>query len=212
MKEFDPNYVDSSLNTRQPEPPKEEISSVSFSKRAASETWELAKIVIGSLLIVLPIRLFIAQPFIVRGASMEPNFHEGQYLIIDEASYYLREPQRGEVVVFRYPQDTSQFFIKRVIGLPGEEVEIAGGKVKIINDEHPVGFVLEEKYLPKNIATTPDQQVFLGTEEYFVMGDNRVFSSDSRRWGTLEEKYLIGRALVRLWPLADIGVVKKPNL
>lgn len=194
-----PDFIEPDLDKGNPEP--------SLSGKFLSEVWELAKIIIASLLIVLPIRLFIAQPFIVRGASMEPNFHEGQYLIIDEASYYLREPERGEVIVFRYPQDTSQFFIKRVIGLPGETVQISSGKVRISSSQDPDGFALDEEYLPSSVATTPDQEVTVGNDEYFVMGDNRVYSSDSRRWGTLDEKYLIGRALVRLWPPQDIGIV-----
>lgn len=194
-----PEFIEPDLDAGKPEP--------GMSGRFVSEVWELAKIIIISLLIVLPIRLFIAQPFIVRGASMEPNFHEGEYLIIDEVSYHMREPVRGEVIVFRYPQDTSQFFIKRIIGLPGETVRISGGKVTIINNRYPDGFILDEDYLPASAATTPDQEVIVGADKFFVMGDNRAYSSDSRRWGMLDEKYLIGRALVRLWPPAEIGIV-----
>ena len=194
-----PEFIEPDLDSGKPEP--------SMSGKFVSEIWELSKIIIVSLLIVVPIRLFVAQPFIVRGASMEPNFHEGEYLIVDEASYYMREPVRGEVIVFRYPQDTTQFFIKRIIGLPGETVRISGGKVTIINDTYPEGLVLEEDYLSVSAATTPDQEVIVDKDKFFVMGDNRPYSSDSRRWGMLDEKYLIGRALVRLWPPADIGVV-----
>lgn len=179
-----------------------------FFGRLFGEVWELAKIVIISLIIVLPIRLFIAQPFIVRGASMEPNFHNGEYLIIDELSYRIEDPKRGDVIVFRYPQDPSQFFIKRIVGLPGETVAITSGSVVIRSAEDPNGTALSENYLPEMVVTTPDTVMELGDKEYFVMGDNRSASSDSRRWGALEERFLIGRALVRLWPPTDIGIIR----
>jgi len=171
------------------------------------EVWEFAKIVLISLAIVLPVRLFIAQPFIVRGASMEPNFEDGQYLIIDELSYILRNPERGEVIVFRYPQDPSQFFIKRIIGLPGETVSIQEGIVTITTATDSDSFELNEVYLPSHLVTAPNSRVTLGESEYFVMGDNRLESSDSRRWGALEEDFLIGRAFLRLWPVTELGLV-----
>src|SRR4030043_1009546 len=97
--------------------------------------WEVSKIVILALLIVIPIRYFIFQPFFVRGQSMEPNFENGDYLIIDEISYRFRDPLRGEVVVFKYPNDPSQRYIKRIIGLPGETIEIQGGQITVLNEE-----------------------------------------------------------------------------
>ena len=149
------------------------------------EVWEFAKIVLLSLAIVLPIRLFIAQPFIVRGASMVPTFQDGEYLIIDELSYLLRQPQRGEVIVFRYPRNPSQFFIKRIIGLPGETVVIDNGSVAVKNNSSPDGFLLDESYLSDTIVTAPNSTTQLGDGEYFVMGDNRLESSDSRGLGVL---------------------------
>lgn len=171
------------------------------------EVWEFAKIVLLSLAIVLPIRLFIAQPFIVRGASMIPTFQDGEYLIIDELSYLLRAPQRGEVIVFRYPLVPSQFFIKRIIGLPGETVVIENGSVAVKNNSSPDSFLLDESYLSDTIVTAPNSTTQLGDKEYFVMGDNRLESSDSRRWGVLEADFLIGRALLRLWPPSELGIV-----
>lgn len=172
------------------------------------ETWEIAKIILISIAIVLPIRYFIAQPFIVRGASMEPNFHDSEYLIIDEVSFYFREPLRGEVIVFRFPLNPRQFFIKRIVGLPGETVELVDGRVKITNDEFPEGFFLEEPYLvPPDRSTRPNLTITLGPEEYFVLGDNRDFSSDSRVWGELERKFIVGRALFRAWPVKRLGIV-----
>ena len=172
--------------------------SMSFLRKLGFELREFVKIALVSLAVVLPIRFFVAQPFVVRGASMEPNFQEGQYLIIDAASYYFRAPERGEIVVFRYPNDPSEFFIKRIIALPGEQVRIRDSQVWIINPDHPGGFALEEPYLPPDDLTTYDTSVTLADRQYFVMGDNRVLSSDSRRWGPLVTEYLRGRVLVCL--------------
>lgn len=163
--------------------------------------FEVVKITVLTLAIILPIRYFLMQPFFVKGASMEPNFEDGQYLIIDEISYRFRLVERGEVVVFHYPADPSQYYIKRIIGLPGETVEVVDGRVKIYNNDNKLGFILDEtSYLPPSIATYSEQKTVLGNEEYFVMGDNRQASYDSRRWGVLPAKNLIGRAWLRAWP------------
>ena len=172
------------------------------------EIIEIGKILLVSLAIVLPIRYFNVQPFIVRGASMEPNFHDGQYLIVDEVTYDVRKPARGEVIVFHYPRDPSQFFIKRIIGLPNERVEIQKGRVTIFNGENKNGMLLDEQYLkPPNRATYPDKTVTLTGSEYFLMGDNRDFSSDSRFWGPMDIKFMVGRTLFRAWPLNSAGFV-----
>lgn len=180
--------------------------------RIKYELWDIIKVLFISLAIVLPIRYFLVQPFIVRGASMEPAFEDSEYLIIDELSYYLREPERGEVVIFRYPRDPKQFFIKRIIGLPGEEVDIKDGQVTIVNAQNPLGFIMDEFYLdPPSRATYPDVHRKLGIDEYFVLGDNRDFSSDSRIWGVLPKKLITGRALLRVWPPGRFGPVTKTN-
>lgn len=178
-----------------------------FFGRFFREVWEFTKIIFISLVIVLPIRFFVAQPFIVNGASMEPTFENGEYLIVDELSYLLRSPWRGEVTVFRYPQDPAKFFIKRIIGLPGETVIIKDGSVLIQNDAHPDGVLLKETYLPPSLETAPNEHTTLGAGEYFVLGDNRLKSFDSRQWGILNEKFLVGRTFLRLWPIAEVGVV-----
>lgn len=172
-----------------------------------AEILEIFKIIIVAAAIVLPIRYFIAQPFIVRGASMEPTYNDSDYLLIDEATYYFREPQRGEVIVFRYPQNPRQFFIKRIIALPGETVEFKEGKVKVKKDGDKEGIILDESYLTKDIETVGNTSLTLGEDEYFVLGDNRPASSDSRFWGPLSKKYLIGKALFRAWPLTKFGIV-----
>ncbi len=160
---------------------------------------EILHFALIALLIVLPVRWFIAQPFIVSGSSMEETFHNNDYLIVDQLSYRLDDPKRGDVVIFRYPIDTSKFFIKRIIGLPGETVSVDGQTVTIINNEHPEGFVLSEDYA--NIGTKDnDTKITLKENEYFVLGDNRDHSSDSRVWGILPSEDIIGRALLRLYP------------
>ncbi|MBI4225014.1 MAG: signal peptidase I [Candidatus Sungbacteria bacterium] len=181
-----------------------------LSSTVGYELWDIIKVLFISLAIVLPIRYFLVQPFIVRGASMEPTFEDSEYLIIDELSYAIRQPARGEVVVFRYPRDPKQFFIKRIIGLPGEEIDIRGGRVTIMNAEHPSGFAVDEQYLdPPNRPTYPEVHRKLGIDEYFVLGDNRDFSSDSRIWGILPKKLITGRTLLRVWPIDRFGVVAK---
>ncbi len=159
---------------------------------------ELVKLVLVAVVIVIPFRLYIAQPFIVDGGSMDPTFATGQYLIVDELSYHFKSPERGSVLVFRYPKDPKKSFIKRVIGLPGETVEINKGEVKIINEENPEGFTLDEPYVE---FTKDESGIFtLESGEYFVMGDNRASSADSRLWGPVPEENLIGRPLFRLYP------------
>ncbi len=187
--------------------------------------WEITKIIIIALAIVIPIRYFLFQPFLVRGQSMEPNFENSDYLIIDEVSYRLRSPQRGEVVVFRYPQNPSMRYIKRIVGLPGETITIEDGKIMIFNEEESqigeenksssspfvAARVLDESnYLPLSVQTPGEIQVSLEKNEYFVLGDNRLYSSDSRRWGPLSEENIIGRVLFRAWPLDALAKFKIP--
>ena len=184
---------------------------------------EIIKIFLMALVIIVPIRAFLFQPFFVQGASMEPNFENKQYLIVNEFGYKktevgignnklftvtpFRELKRQEVIVFRYPKNHEQFFIKRVIGLPGERLEIKNGRVKIYNDESPQGFELDEKeYLSKEVKTVGAVSMILKDDEYFVMGDNRSFSSDSRSWGPVKEADIIGKAFIRAWPLDKISI------
>lgn len=164
--------------------------------------WETIKIVVISLIIILPIRYYVVQPFFVKGASMESNFEDGDYIFVNELSYDFSAPSRGDVIVFRYPLDQSQFFIKRVIGLPGETVDIKGNKVTIYNAAHPNGEVLDEPYLDAGQQTLGALRMKLDDNDYFVMGDNRLRSSDSRIWGPVHRTLITGRAAIRLWPIA----------
>ncbi len=175
--------------------------------------WEIAQIVIVALVIVLPIRYFVFQPFIVRGASMEPNFHNGDYLIVDELSYRFREPERGDIIVFKYPQDPSQRFIKRVLGLPGEQLELSNGKITITKENGESIILSESDYLDNVTAGDGlgEKRMVLDNDEYFVLGDNRGHSYDSRRWGALVKDDIIGRTLFRAWPLDDITLFGNPE-
>ena len=168
--------------------------------------WEILKIVFIALVIVIPIRYFLFQPFIVKGQSMEPNFEDSNYLIVDELSFRFRDPQRGEVVVFRYPKNISQRFIKRIIGLPGDKIEVKAGSI-MVNDQ-----VLDEsKYLPSGVQTPGNIQTSLNENEYFVLGDNRISSFDSRQWGLLPRKNIIGRVLIRAWPITTLTKIEVPS-
>lgn len=149
-------------------------SKIEKSKKSA--IFDFVKFIFIVALVVIPIRFWVVQPFLVSGASMQPTYEDGDYLIIDEFTYHFREPAKNEVIVFRYPKDTSKFFIKRIAGVPNETIDVYGNKVTL--DEG----------------------------KYFVMGDNRGESSDSRVWGPVPEKLIVGRALVRLWPVNHIAL------
>lgn len=189
--------------------------------------WEIIKMVFWVVVIIVPLRVFLIQPFFVQGASMEPNFEDHEYLIINELGYKttevgfssgekeisfftvksFKELERGDVVVFRYPKNPSIYYIKRIVGLPGEKIEIKDKRVKIFNSENPNGLDLDEsKYLPPSEETSGDQIVELSDQEYFVMGDNRKYSSDSRSWGPVPEKDIVGKVLLRAWPFGRAKV------
>lgn len=170
--------------------------------------WQIAKIVIISLAIIVPIRYFLIQPFFVRGASMHPSFESGDYLIINEIGYRIHDPKRGDVVVFRPPGDTKQFYIKRVIGLPTEVVKIEEGKVWVGKNEEEL-MQLPEEYI--SVATPGLTSVTLGEDEYFLLGDNRNASSDSRSFGPLTRDRIIGKAMLRAWPVSDFLIVNRPS-
>jgi signal peptidase I len=165
---------------------------------------ELLKFVVIAAVIVLPVRLFVAQPFIVSGESMSPTFENGEYLIVDELTYRFEAPKRGDVVIFRYPRDPSEFFIKRIIGLPGETVTIANGQVSV-KEVGGDSLTLNEPYV-KNIGNGRDATYTVSEGNYFVMGDNRPESSDSRIWGLMPRQNLIGRAVIRLLPIPQAGI------
>ncbi len=166
--------------------------------------WEIIRFTIIALAIVIPIRMFIAQPFVVSGESMFPTFEDGDYLIVDEISYRLGDPHRGDVIIFRYPLKPDRFFIKRIIALPTETLELKDD-ILVVTDTEGVEITIEEPYIEH--FSSDDFELTLSDDEYFVMGDNRNASSDSRIWGPLQEKFITGRALMRLLPTSEIGVL-----
>lgn len=171
---------------------------------------EIVQIGVLSLAFVILIRTFIVQPFYVKGASMEPSFNDHEYLLIDEVTYRLRDPLRGEIVVFRYPKNPREFFIKRIIGLPGETVEIKEGRIRIASEAVPGGFILNESYLD-DLSTGGDRRVRLADSEYYLLGDNRDASLDSRIFGPVKRQFIVGRVWVRGWPLDRIDKFETPQ-
>lgn len=158
------------------------------------------------------LRFFIFQPYKVEGRSMEPRFENNNHLIVEKIGYRFTKPKRGDIIVFHYPNDPEIDFVKRIIGLPGEEIQIANGQIKIINQDHPNGFVLDESlYLDDSVATNlpsiRSNQFTVTPDHFFVLGDNRPASSDSREWGLLPRENIIGRVIMRTFPLKDIGLV-----
>ncbi len=177
---------------------------IAWYKKFGLFLFEVVKVVVISLAIIMPIRLFLVQPFYVEGASMEPNFYDKEYLVIDEISYRFNEPQRGQVIIFKNPKNTKVFFIKRIIGLPGERIEIKQGIV-YINDQE-----LKETYID-NLSTVSYSPITLEEDEYFVLGDNRTNSHDSRVLGPIHHDYFIGKVWIRGWPLNRINTFNLPE-
>ncbi|MCX6784618.1 MAG: signal peptidase I [Candidatus Komeilibacteria bacterium] len=175
--------------------------------------WEMTKVVVISLVIIIPVRMFVFQPFVVQGASMEPNFQEKEYLIIDEISQRFEPRVRGQVIVFHPPQNPDTYYIKRIIGLPGETVQFKDGQITIFNSTKPAGFVLDESaYLPSSeIDVYYQDKITLATDQYFVLGDNRRNSLDSRKIGPIPTDHIRGKVLVRAFPFSKFMIFSSPT-
>ncbi len=170
--------------------------------------FEVIETVAIAVAAVFLIRTFVAQPFLVSGSSMEPSFHNSNYLLVDELTYRFREPERGEVVVFKYPGNHKSYYIKRIIGLPGEKLVIQDGQVSVYSGGEKLS--LKENYTMPG-GTSGRFETTLGQSQYFVMGDNRNFSFDSRSWGSLKRSEIIGLARFRLWPINEVVAFSAPN-
>ncbi len=201
------------MDTEDPQQPQQEfIPEVGPFYQGLAFLWEILKVVLISLALIIPIRYFVVQPFFVNGESMEETFHDSDYILIDEITYRFKEPVRGDIVVFRFPNDQREFFIKRVIGLPGETVEIKNNTVKIFNKENPDGKILDETgYLSPGQETRGNLRVPLDDNEYYVLGDNRLHSSDSRYWGAVNQSLITGRVFARAWPLSQAEFFDDPT-
>ncbi|MBI4087544.1 MAG: signal peptidase I [Candidatus Liptonbacteria bacterium] len=175
---------------------------------SALEIFEIAVVALGAVFLI---RSFLVQPFLVSGSSMVPEFSHGDYLLIDEITYRFRQPERGEVLVFKYPNNPSTYFIKRIVGLPGEDVEIKDNKITIFNNGNPDGFALKESYVAKSVYTSGSERVRLKSDEYLMLGDNRSYSFDSRNWGPLKASNIVGLVRLRLWPLNEVSAFAAPQ-
>jgi signal peptidase I len=167
--------------------------------------WLVVKFSIAALIIVLPIRFFVAQPFLVSGDSMAPTFHDGDYLVIDKLWYDFHKPQRGDVIIMEYPLNPAIYFVKRIVGLPGETIGVHNGIVTIVGATGTS--TLSEPYIILPSFKMEDSTTTLAADEYFVLGDNRTQSSDSREWGPLQTKFIVGRAFMRLFPWNEIHIL-----
>ena len=182
--------------------------------RWIARIFELIKVVVILTMLGYLSHVFVATLFVVDGASMEPSYHDKEYMMVNKIEYKLTQPKRGDVVVFKYPGEIKQKFIKRIIGLPGEKVQIKDGGVFIYNKQNPQGKRLNESYINTITPTETGADMItreIGPDEYFVMGDNRYNSSDSRIWGLLPKTNLIGRAWFIFWPTSYIGLVARPQ-
>lgn len=175
-------------------------------KRFFASVWETTEVVIIALITVFIIRTFIAQPFLVSGASMQDTFQSGNYLLVDELTYRIRPAARGEVIVFHYPRNEQEYFIKRIIGLPGETLTIANNTITITTVDGQ-NLTLDEPYVAHASRTFGEQTFTLEDHQYFVMGDNRGDSFDSRNWGPLDADKIVGIARLRLFPFSEAGII-----
>ncbi len=193
----------------------EQLNNLTINNNPAKEflnfVFDLLKTGVIVFVIAFALRYFAIQPFIVEGESMMPNFVNNEYLLAEKISYLFGQPKRGDVVVFKYPKNPSVNYIKRIIGLPGETVKIENDHIVIMNSEYPNGTILSEEYIPKNYLTLSENgatatAVNVGSNEYFVLGDNRQHSSDSREWGLLPRENISGRAWLSLLPFDHFGI------
>ena len=169
-------------------------------KKYLLDVWEVLETLIVAFVSILLIYEFVAQPFKVEGVSMQPNFQNGDYLLVDELTYRFQNPERGQVIVFHNPQDVKEYYIKRIIGLPGDTITIENNQVYVN------GKLLSESYLPPGLPTPGNETVVLkkSPAQYFVMGDNRILSYDSRYWGPVDRNLIVGVVRLRFWPLDEL--------
>lgn len=184
---------------------------ISIPRKIAAIGMDFLETIVVALSIFVVVYLFLVQPHEVKGSSMEPTFHNNEYILTDKISYRLADPQRGDIVIFKAPNNPEVDYIKRIIGSPGDTVKIDGGEIYIN------GARLDERYLTQTTLLIPGGSLHEGSEiaippdTFFVMGDNRGHSSDSREFGPIERSSIIGRAFLRYWPLNVAGIIHSFN-
>jgi signal peptidase I len=187
------------------------MKKMSIFKRVGGFFLDIVETFVIALAIFVLMYLFLFQPHQVKGNSMYPNFHDQEYILTDKITYRLGQPDRGDVVIFKAPKNEEYDYIKRIIGLPGEKVRVEDCHI-YINDE-----LLQEVYIDTQVCTNAGrfwqtgQSITLAENEYFVMGDNRPYSSDSRDWGTVPRPNIIGKAFYRYWPFSQIGLIRSAD-
>ena len=178
-----------------------------FQKLGSSVTEFIETLVVFGAIFAI-IFLFVAQPHKVSGNSMVPTLHNGDYILTEKLTYRFREPEREDIIIFKNPQNESQDFVKRILGIPGDRIKITDSSVYINS------LRIKEGYLPNGLQTkdgdylTQNTEVKIGEDQYFVMGDNRSHSLDSRDWGPVSFDKIIGKAFFRYWPLSAAGLLK----
>lgn len=179
-----------------------------FFKKVGGFLLDIVETFVIALAIFVLMYLFLFQPHQVKGNSMYPNFHDEEYLLTDKITYRLSEPKRGDVIVFKAPRQEEYDYIKRIAGVPGDTIKVEGCQIFVNNQP------LEEDYLAEGTCTNSGrfwqsgQNITLAEGEYFVVGDNRPYSSDSRDWGAVPEENIVGKAWVRYWPVDRVGIIK----
>lgn len=186
-------------------------------KTLASQLLDFLETIALAFIIFILIDTFVMQPHVVKGNSMLPNFHTQERIFTESVSYRFNPPKRGDIVVFRYPYAPENEYIKRIVGLPGEEIRLTGSGVVIYNSGHPQGFTLNEGYLSPGMRTLgkkflPENTNYkIPVNSYFVLGDNRGESSDSREWGNVPKSNIIGRVFLRYWPPTALTFIGPAN-
>lgn len=191
-----------------------EAEQPSTTEQVSHAAWEIFKTVSVILVAALIIRTFLVQPFFVDGNSMQPTFQPSDYLLVNQLSYHFSKPRHGDIVVFKAPPEPTENYIKRIVGVPGDTVELKNGGVMIKNSKHPQGVMISEPYVRQNTRTQPETEQTswkLSGNDYFVAGDNREpgMSSDSRAWGPVPRENIIGKVALRVYPIASLGTIKQ---
>lgn len=187
--------------------------SKSFILNFVSFFYELMKLVLIVIILAAAIRYFLISPYQVDGNSMVPTLADKDYLLVEKVNFVFKQPARGDIIVFRYPLNPKVNYVKRIIGLPGEKVLIKAGKISIVNSQYPSGIELQEGYISTDVTTSVmgdlgEKSWKINTNEYFVLGDNRAHSDDSRSWGIVPKENILGKVWLEVYPTNHFGFVE----